>query len=135
MTPRQIFGTMFAKDAYSQWLGIELISAGLGTCQLRMVIRPEMVNGFGVAHGGITFAFADSAFAFACNSHGRHAVSIDVSINHLAPVKVGDILTATASEDHVGRTTGLYRIEVHNQDKKLVALFKGLCYRKETKWE
>jgi acyl-CoA thioesterase len=125
---------MYAKDAFSQWLGIQLKAIGPGTCQLSMTVREEMVNGFGVAHGGITFSLADSAFAFACNSHGQHSVSVDVSINHLAPVRVGDVLIASAHEDHNGRSLGLYRIEVHNQEQKLVALFKGMCYRKETKW-
>jgi acyl-CoA thioesterase len=135
LSPHQIFHAMYANDAFSKWLGITLVQVGEGTCTLEMVVRTEMTNGFGVAHGGITFSLADSAFAFACNSHGNHAVSIDVSINHLAAVKVGDTLTATASEDHNGRSLGLYRIEVRNQAQKLVALFKGLCFRKETKWE
>jgi acyl-CoA thioesterase len=125
---------MYAKDAFSQWLGLNLIAIGPGTCQVSMTVREEMVNGFGVAHGGITFSLADSAFAFACNSRGQHSVSVDISINHLAPVRVGDVLIASAHEDHDGRSLGLYRIEVHNQEQKLVALFKGMCYRKETKW-
>jgi acyl-CoA thioesterase len=135
LSPQAIFDTMYANDAYSQWLGIELVAIDTGTCSVQMTVRPEMVNGFGVAHGGITFGLADSAFAFACNSHGTHSVSIDISINHLAPVFVGDVLTASASEDHTGRSLGLYRVEVRNQDQKLVALFKGMCFRKDKRWE
>jgi acyl-CoA thioesterase len=130
MSPAEVFDKMYAADAFSQWLGIELVEIGVGTCTLSMTVRPEMVNGFGVAHGGITFSLADSAFAFACNSHGVQSVSVDITINHLAAVQVGDTLTATASEDHNGRSLGLYRIEVRNQHQKLVALFKGMCYRK-----
>lgn len=126
---------MMSTDAFSQWLGVELVDISAGTCSIKMTVRSEMVNGFGVAHGGITFSLADSAFAFACNSHGQHSVSIDNSINHLSPVRTGDTLTATASEDHSGRSTGLYRVEVRNQNEKLVALFKGMCYRKDIKWE
>jgi acyl-CoA thioesterase len=134
MSPQEIFETMYATDAFSQWLGVELLEIGEGHCTIQMTVRPEMVNGFGVAHGGITFSLADSAFAFACNSHGTHSVSVDITINHLAAVQVGDVLTAIASEDHSGRSLGLYRIEVRNQKQKLVALFKGLCFRKGEVW-
>jgi acyl-CoA thioesterase len=132
--PSQIIDQMIAEDAFSQWLGVERIDEGPGFSQLRMAVRAEMVNGFGIAHGGITFSLADSAFAFASNSRGRHAVSIETGIDHLAPVKVGDVLTATATEQHLGRRLGHYRVEVVNQNDEKVALFKGIVYRKETEW-
>ena len=77
----QVINQMYENDAFSQWLGIERIEEGLGYCQLKMTIRSEMLNGFGIAHGGISFSLADSALAFACNSHGRRAVSIETSIS------------------------------------------------------
>lgn len=133
-TTSQIIDQMIAEDAFSQWLGVERMAEGPGFSQLRMTVRTEMVNGFGIAHGGITFSLADSAFAFASNSRGRHAVSIETGINHVAPVKVGDILIATASEQNLGRRLGHYQVEVVNQRGEKVALFKGIVYRKETEW-
>lgn len=131
---RKIIAEMFANDAFSQWLGIEQVDAGPGSSVLRMQVRPDMLNGFGIAHGGITYALADSALAFSSNSRGRKAVSLDTSINHLAPVKAGDWLTATATEDHIGHKTAVYRVEVRNQDGKMVALFKGTVYRSSQEW-
>ena len=134
MTPQEIFNAMMSKDTYSQWLGIEIIEVGLGSCSLKMRVRAEMVNGFEVAHGGISFGLADSAFAFASNSRGQHSVSIETSINHLAPVFINDELTAIATEDHTSRSLGLYRVEVRNQNQKMVALFKGMVFRKKDIW-
>ena len=88
----RVVGRMFEKDYFSQWLGIERISEGEGTCTLLMTVRREMLNGFGIAHGGITYSLADSALAFACNSHGRKSVSVETSISHTKSVKEGDIL-------------------------------------------
>lgn len=133
-TTSQIVDQMIAEDAFSQWLGVERIAERPGFSQIKMTVRPEMVNGFGIAHGGITFSLADSAFAFASNSRGRHAVSIETGIDHLAPVRIGDVLTATASEQHLGRRLGNYRVEVVNQKDEKVALFKGIVYRKDTEW-
>lgn len=126
---------MMDKDHFSQWLGIERILDGEGLSVLKMTVRKEMLNGFEVAHGGITFSFADSAFAFASNSRSRHAVSIETSISHLAPVFEGDVLTAVAEEINLTHKTGLYRVEVCNQKNEMVALFKGTVYRKSKKWE
>ena len=122
MTPEQIFHAMYDNDPFSQSMGMELVSIGPGVCVLSMRVRADMTNGFGVAHGGVSFSLADSAFAFASNSRGQHAVSVETSINHLAPVQVDDVLTATASEDHLGRSLGLYRIEVHNQNQKFLTV-------------
>jgi acyl-CoA thioesterase len=119
---------MYDKDTMSQWLGIEPIIIDLGSCSLRMVVRPDMLNGFGTAHGGITYSFADSAFAFASNSHGNQSVSIETSISHIAPVCAGDTLTAHASMIHHGKTLGRYSVDIFNQNEQLVALFNGTVF-------
>ena len=128
-----IAGYMYDRDRFSQWLGIRRISGSPGTCVLEMVVREEMVNGFGIAHGGITYSFADSALAFASNSHGRKAVSIETSINHLKPVLIGDVLRATAQETSISNKLGIYHVRITRGDE-LVAHFKGVVYRKEEAW-
>src|SRR5215207_3250799 len=95
---QKIVDRMMNKDRFSQWLGTERLGESAGYCKLRMVVRPEMCNGFEITHGGITFSFADSALAFACNTHGRQAVSIETSISHIQPLKAGDVIIATAEE-------------------------------------
>lgn len=134
LTPEQIFHRMFDQDPFSQWMGMELLTIGAGTCALQMTVRKEMLNGFGVAHGGITFSLADSAFAFACNSQGRHAVSIHCTVEHVAPVREGDVLTATATEENLGNSLSNYAIRVERADGTAVAFFRGLAYRKKTEW-
>lgn len=116
-------------DAFSQWLGIEILKTGPGICELKMTVRQEMTNGFGIAHGGITYSLADSALAFASNAHGTQAVSIETSISHTRPVKIGDVLLATAEEKNNSRKFGIYEIKITNQDQKVVALFKGTVFR------
>lgn len=125
---------MFDNDPFSQWMGMELVAVGPGTCTLRMAVRSEMLNGFGVAHGGITFSLADSAFAFACNSHGRHALSIHCTIEHVAPVRAGDVLTAMATEEHLGNSLSNYAIQIVRKDGAPVAFFRGVAYRKQREW-
>lgn len=135
MTPLEIFHKMYDNDPFSQWLGIELVSVDAGSCTLQMTVRSEMLNGFGVAHGGISFSLADSAFAFACNSHGRHALSIHCTVEHVAPVYEGDVLRAEASEDNLGKSISNYSIRVTKQDGSPVAFFRGVAYRKQQVWE
>ena len=94
-----------------------------------MRVRQEMVNGFGVAHGGIVFSLADSAFAFACNTHGAVTVSIENAITYPAPIRPGDVLTAEAREEAASRRIGYYAVEVRNQEGTMVALFRGTAYR------
>ena len=125
---------MYQADYFSQWLGIERVEEGAGYCTIRMTVRNEMVNGFGIAHGGITYSLADSAFAFASNSNGRKAVSIETSINHIKPVMVGDELTAIAEQTSLGHKLGIYHVRVM-RGNELVAHFKGVVYRKEESWE
>jgi len=129
----KIVDEMYRHDAFSQWLGIRRLKEGEGQCTLDMVIRPEMVNGHGIVHGAISYALADSAFAFASNSRGRKAVSIETSINHLKPLMVGDVIQAEATETSLGHKIAIYHIRVTRGDE-LVAHFKGVAYRKEEEW-
>lgn len=130
----RIVARMMEGDAFSQWLGIEVLATGPGRCELRMAVRPEMDNGFHITHGGISYSFADSALAFACNSHGIQAVSIDTSISHVKPVKAGDVLTAVAEEASLGNRIGIYHVTVRNQEGTVVALFKGTVFRTGKEW-
>lgn len=125
---------MLANDAMSLWLGIEIISIEPGTCSLKMPVRKEMLNGFGIAHGGITYSLADSALAFASNSHGIQCVSIETSISHTKPVKENDLLTATAKELSLSNKIAVYDVVVANQRNETVALFKGTVYRTGKPW-
>ncbi|HYF32269.1 MAG TPA: hydroxyphenylacetyl-CoA thioesterase PaaI [Chitinophagaceae bacterium] len=134
-TATRVVDRMMSKDLFSQWLGVERLGEGEGTCKLKMVIRPEMCNGFGIAHGGISYSFADSALAFACNSHGRQAVSIETSISHLRALHVGDVLIAIAEEKSCSNRIGVYDVRVERESGELVALFKGMVYRKDKNWD
>jgi acyl-CoA thioesterase len=127
--PNEVVKRMMEKDLFSQWLGIELIDVQEGYSKISMKVRPEMINGLGIVHGGIAFSFADSAFAFACNNRNNLSVALDTSINFLKPVYVGDTLVAEAIEIHNGRSTGLYEIDIKNQNDISVARFKGTCFR------
>ena len=120
---------MMEVDYFSQWMGIKILDVDEGYSKIEMKLRKEMLNGFGIAHGGITFALADSAFAFACNSDGKITVALDVSISFPTAGKEGDLLTAEAKQVNKTNRTGLYLIEVKNQRNELVALFKGTCFK------
>jgi acyl-CoA thioesterase len=120
---------MLASDAFSRWLGVEVIHIAPRTATCRMTVRPDMVNGFGVAHGGIVFSFADSAFAFACNTHGSVSVAVDNTITYPAAIHPGDVLTAIATEEAHSNRLGYYRVVVTNQEDVAVAIFKGTAYR------
>ena len=133
MQPDQIVKTMFDQDAFSQWLNIQINHVGLGTCSLSMKIRKEMLNGFSIAHGGITYSIADSCLAFASNSHGRQSISIDTSINHIESLREGDEIVAIATEESLKNRFGFYRVEIRCNET-LVALFKGTVYRTEKEW-
>jgi acyl-CoA thioesterase len=125
----RVVARMLERDAFTKWLGIEVLDVAPQVCVCRMVVRPEMVNGFGVAHGGIVFSLADSAFAFACNTQGRVTVSIDNSITYPAAISPGDVLTATAGEDAASDRLSYYRVDVRNQHGATVGLFRGTAYR------
>jgi acyl-CoA thioesterase len=126
---QSVVAKMLQDDLFSTWLGISVIAIQEGYCKIQMTIRPEMINGLGIVHGGVAFSFADSAFAFACNNRNNLSVALDTSINFLKPVMVGDVLTAETTELHSGRSTGLYHVNIYNQHNILVASFKGNCFR------
>ncbi len=129
MLPIDVVNKMLETDAFSNWLGIGIIELKEGYSKIKMIVRPEMMNGLGVVHGGVTFSFADSAFAFACNSRNNLSLALDPSINFLKPVYVEDELIAEATEIHNGKSTGLYQIKITNQKNETVAIFKGTCFR------
>lgn len=131
---KKIVDKMYNSDWFSQWLGIERVEIKPGHCVLRMKVRKEMLNGFGIAHGGITYSLADSALAFASNSHGRMSVSVETSISHTEQLKEGDVITATAEEINLSNKIGIYHITITNQENKKVALFKGTVYRTSKDW-
>lgn len=123
--------TMLAKDQFSVWLGMETVEIAPRRAVVRLTVRPEMVNGFGVAHGGIAYSLADSALAFACNTGGRITVAIENSISYPRAVSVGDTITATAEEEHSTNRLGFYRVVVTNQRDEIVSTFRGTVYRTE----
>lgn len=131
---KAVVNRMMAGDWFSQWLGIEVVEIGPGTCTLRCTVKKEMLNGFAIAHGGITYSLSDSALAFASNSHGKMAVSVETSISHVAAVKENDVLTANATEKSCSNKIGVYDVTVTNQSGATVALFKGTVYRKSQDW-
>jgi acyl-CoA thioesterase len=126
---RKVVDHMMTEDAFSNWLQVSVLDIKEGYSKIKMMIRPEMVNGFGIAHGGIAFSLADSAFAFACNNRNNLSVALDVTISFMKAVNVGDELTAEAKEIHNGRSTGVYLITITNQKNEQVGLFKGTCFR------
>jgi len=130
---RRVTDKMMQHDYFSQWMGVRILDVKDNYSKIQITLRKEMLNGFAIAHGGITFALADSAFAFACNSDGKITVALDVSIAFPKAGKEGDTLTAEAKQIAKTNRTALYLIEVKNQNDDLVALFKGTCYKTEKK--
>ena len=123
----EIAKRMLSEDPFSRWLGIEIIAAKQGYAKLRMKLRSDMMNSMNVAHGGITYALADTALAFAMNEYGRLAVSVETSINHIESLKIGDVLIAETKLDVTKHKLSFALVYVYNADK-LVALFKGSLY-------
>ena len=134
-TPRSITDEMLDNDAFSLWLGIERIKDGLGVSSLKMKVRGEMLNGFGILHGGIAFSFADSALAFAANSHGRKCLSVENSIHYINSCTEGDEIIAHAKEVSCSFKIGVYEVEIVKSDGKKVAVFRGTVYRSSKEWE
>ncbi|QJX48102.1 hydroxyphenylacetyl-CoA thioesterase PaaI [Hymenobacter taeanensis] len=120
---------MLQHDAFSKLLGLQVDEVGPGYCRLHFTVRPDMVNGFGALHGGVTFSAADSAFAFACNSHGRQSVGLTVTIDYLEAGKVGDLITVEAREESLKHKVGVYQVRATTQSGAVLALFKGTAYR------
>lgn len=134
-SPQEVVDMMMANDFFSQWLGISVLETGPGFSKLAMTVRKEMLNGFAIAHGGITYSFADSALAFASNSHGKKSVSVETSISHLIALSEGDEIIAEAKEENVSNKIGVYTIKVYKtKDQSVVALFKGTVYRTSKDW-
>lgn len=117
--------TMWAQDRACQDLGVELVDVGPGHARLEMVVTESMLNGHGMCHGGFIFALADSAFAYACNSHGDRAVASTCSITYLRPGKAGERLVAVAQERARAKRSGLYDVRVSAPDGGVVAEFRG----------
>jgi len=132
-TPQQVLETMMARDTFSKWMGLQIDEIGLGYCKLHYYVKEDMLNGFASIHGGILFSAADSAFAFACNSHGIFTVALEVSINFTRPAKVGELLTVEVKEIYVGKKTGIYDVKTTNEKGEIVSVFKGTAYRTSTK--
>lgn len=120
---------MFARDPASQALGMTLDAIGPGSARMSMPVRADMINGHGSCHGGYIFMLADSAFAFACNSHNFNTVGAGCNIDYLAPARAGDVLTATATEQALRGKTGVYDVAVTNQDGQCIALLRGKSHR------
>lgn len=129
MTPQEVLEIMIKRDQFTKWLGLEIDKIDVGYCKLHYTVKKEMLNGFERIHGGILFSASDSAFAFACNSHGIISVALDVAITFTLPAEEGDVLYVEAKEIHLGNKTGLYDILTTNAEGKLVASFKGTAYR------
>ena len=126
---QQVVEHMMYHDAFSNWLGIEVLEIKEGYSKIKMKVREEMVNGFHVVHGGIPFSLADSAFAFACNNRNNLSLALETNISFLKQINIGDELTAEAKEIHNGKSTGVYSVSIINQNSQQVALFKGTCFR------
>jgi acyl-CoA thioesterase len=131
----KIVDLMFTNDAFSQWLGIERLRVAPGICDLRMTVRSEMLNGFAIAHGGISYSLADTALAFASNAHGLKCYSVETSISHVKMVAQEDVLTTVVEEKSLSNRIGVYHITVFNQNNEAVAFFKGTVHRSEKSWE
>ena len=121
--------SMFERDPASQGLGMTIDAIAPGYARMSMPVREDMLNGHQSCHGGFIFSLADSAFAFACNSHNFNTVGAGCTIDYLAPGRLGDLLTAEAVEQALAGKTGVYDIQVRNQDGRTVALFRGKSHR------
>lgn len=132
--PKNVTDVMMENDAFSKWLGIERVFDGTGSSVIKMVVRKEMLNGFEILHGGVSFSLADSALAFAANSHGVQSVSIENTIHYHLSAKEGDELTARASETSKSNKLAVYEVVVTNQKNEKVATFKGTVYRTKKQW-
>jgi acyl-CoA thioesterase len=120
---------LLARDPFSQWLGLAITEVRLGYCSLYFRVRPDMLNGFGALHGGVAFSAAESAFALACNTHGRQSVSLTATMDFLETGRLGDVLLVEAREESLKDKVSMYLLRVTNQQGTLLAMFKGTAYR------
>ncbi len=135
LSPSQIVQRMMENDAFSHWMGVKIDKIELGSSVIRCQVKEEMLNGFEILHGGISYSLSDSALAFASNSYGNKCVSIETSISHTRPAKIGDVLTATCKEVHRGKRIGIYEVSISNQEDTLISVFKGTVHISEDTWE
>lgn len=126
---RAVVQALYLADLASQSLGIDILDVAPGRVRIAMTVRPDMVNGYGICHGGIVFAFADSAFAFACNSYGDPMVAAGAGIDFLAPTPSGERVTATATEVSRSARHGIYDVAVADAAGRVLAQFRGRCSR------
>src|SRR5579862_5896086 len=129
ITAEEVLRVMLERDRFTQWMGLVIDDHGKGFCKLHFVVKEEMLNGFHNIHGGILFSASDSAFAFACNSHGLITVALDVTISFARPVKSRELLTVEAKEIFLGNKIGIYDIRTTNERNEPVCFFKGTAYR------
>ena len=129
LVAERVVAAMMTMDTFSKWLGLTLIDVRPRRATVRATVRPEMVNGFGVSHGGIVYSLADSALAFAANTNGNVTVAIENSISYPQPVHIDDTLTAVAEEESFTNRLGYFRVSVRNQNELLVAIFRGTVYK------
>jgi len=125
----RVVDAMMARDAFSRQLGMRVVDVKPNAATVQMVVRSDMLNGFGVCHGGVTFALADSALAFASNTHGRVTVSIENSIAYPKGVEEGDVLTAVAERESATNRLAFFRVTVRRGADDVVALFRGTVYK------
>lgn len=118
---------LWAEDEAARWVGIEVQSVDEGRAVLTLKVQPHHCNGHGICHGGITFTLADTAFAYACNSRNQRTVAQQNTITYIAPGRAGDVLTAQAREVSASGRSGVYDVQVNNQDNEVIAEFRGLC--------
>ena len=128
---KAVYKKMMATDYCSQWMGIEPVEIKHNYCKIKMVVKKEMLNGYGILHGGIAFSFADSAFAFASNSEGRVAVSINGTMDFHGSAMVDDELIAIAELIHSTHKTAVYDVNLLNSENKRLYSFRGTVYRKK----
>jgi len=126
---QKVLAAMLDKDNFSKWMGIIVDEYREGYCKLHYTITDDMLNGFGIVHGGIVFAGADSAFAFACNSQGILSVALDVHTSFIRAARAGDIMAVEATEIHTGNKTSFYNVTTTNEAAEIVSIFKGTAYR------
>ena len=131
---KKVVDKMINGDAFSRWLGIEVLEITEGSCKLKMTVRKEMTNGFNIAHGGISYSLADSALAFAANSDGIQSLSVETSISHTKKVMSGDTLIAKTQEISKNDKNAVYNINITNQDNIEISHFQGKVYRTRKEW-
>ncbi len=133
-SPEEIVELMLSNDKFSQWIGLKITAIDKGICEATCTTKSDMLNGFDIVHGGITYSISDSLLAFASNAYGYKCVSIETSISHTRSVKVNEILTAKCTEINRGKTIGIYNVDIFDETNKLVSKFKGSVFVSEEKW-